>query len=159
MKTCITLFYGRVTSTQNSCAHNIEKYWWNIITPLVKESLKASCLVSRSQNFCHAVILFRLSESRWGQRNKSTVDLKWTVQELQHWTDWNRTTNPNPLEIKDKAPRNPKCAIFPPLIWEKGVGGYNFPSILSKIVVHKVFSEFQTTMGPLILSLFRFRGC
>ena len=30
MKMCITLFYGRVTSMSNSCAHNIEKYWLNI---------------------------------------------------------------------------------------------------------------------------------
>jgi len=155
---CITLFYGRVTSMSNSCAHNIEKYWLNIITPLLKESIKASCLVSRSQNFWRAVILFQLSESRSGQRNKSTVGLKWIVLELQHWTDWNRTTNPNPFEIKDKASPNPKCAIFPPLIWEKVLPG-NFPSVLSKIVVRKVFSEFQTTLGPLILSLFRFRGC
>ena len=133
MKMCITLFYRRVTSMSNSCAHNIEKL---ILIKYYHATFKRKhkSFLSRSQNVCRAVILFRLSESRSGQRNKSTVGLKWTVQELQHWTDWNRTTNPNPLEIKDRAPWNPKCAISPPLIWEKEVGVIFllfFPRLLS----------------------------
>ena len=140
MKMCITLFYRRVTSMSNSCAHNIEKL---ILIKYYHATFKRKhkSFLSRSQNVCRAVILFRLSESRSGQRNKSTVGLKWTVQELQHWTDWNRTTNPNPLEIKDKAPWNSKCTIFPPLIWEKGGGdggGGNFPSICRRLLSMKI---------------------
>ena len=51
--------------------------------------------------------------------------------------------NPPP-QIKDEAAQNPKRAIFLSLIWRWGggggadVGGINFPSILSKIVVEVI---------------------
>ena len=47
-----------------------------------------------------------------------------------------------PSQIKDEAAQNPKRAIFLSLIWRWGggadVGGINFPSILSKIVLEVI---------------------
>ena len=44
---------------------------------------------------------------------------------------WNGTANPHCPQIKDEAVQNPKCLIFPSLVWgEEGVGGYKFPICL-----------------------------